>query len=98
VGVVETVCESLPLARFGLVALAGVSADEADTWLDVIRSRVERRRTGAIWQRAIWAKLRERLEPAQAAAGMLERYIELSNSGAPVHEWPLAESWGAARY
>jgi gamma-glutamyl:cysteine ligase YbdK (ATP-grasp superfamily) len=97
-GVVEAVHESLPLARFGLVALAGVSAEEADTWLEVIRTRVERRRTGALWQRSIWAKLRERLDPAQAAAGMLERYMELGNSGAPVHEWPLADSWSAARH
>ncbi len=96
-GVVEAVQESLPLARFGLVALAGVNAEEADTWLELIRTRVERRRTGALWQRAIWAQLRERLDPCQAAAGMLERYIELSLAGAPVHEWPVQRSSGAAR-
>jgi gamma-glutamyl:cysteine ligase YbdK (ATP-grasp superfamily) len=96
-GVLETVHESLPLARFGLVALAGVAAEEADTWLELIRTRAERRRTGALWQRATWARLRERLDPRQASAGMLARYIELSSSGAPVHDWPLPGSSDSVR-
>jgi hypothetical protein len=86
---VDVVMDSLSLARFGLVTRGGVEPEEADAWLGVIRARLERRRTGAIWQRAVWAKLRERLEPAPAGAALLERYMELSNAGDPVHEWPL---------
>ncbi|GAA0913853.1 glutamate--cysteine ligase [Nonomuraea longicatena] len=70
----------LPEARAALLA-AGVTAGDADTALEVIRQRVRRRRTGAVWQR----------EALTAFGGdterMVRRYRELSLTGQPVHLW-----------
>ncbi|MFC7650185.1 hypothetical protein ACFQX6_64990 [Streptosporangium lutulentum] len=75
----------LPIAAAGLQRV-GVEADEAEWALDVIRERVTRRRTGAIWQREAMA----RFGGDQAARErMVIRYRELSMIGEPVHTWPL---------
>jgi gamma-glutamyl:cysteine ligase YbdK (ATP-grasp superfamily) len=78
----------LPLARSGL-AEAGVEGDEIDELLALIAERCARRQTGASWQRQVLADLEERLERRRALAVMLERYMVLSESGEPVHTWPL---------
>jgi gamma-glutamyl:cysteine ligase YbdK (ATP-grasp superfamily) len=78
----------LPLARSGL-AEAGVEGDEIDELLALIAERCARRQTGASWQRQVLADLEERLEHRRALAVMLERYMVLSESGEPVHTWPL---------
>ncbi|GLW10884.1 hypothetical protein Misp01_60120 [Microtetraspora sp. NBRC 13810] len=74
----------LPMAAAGL-ARAGVDPAEAEAALGVIRDRVERRRTGAIWQRRAMAALRD----APGSTGrMVTRYRELALEGSPVHTWP----------
>ncbi|MBB2911460.1 hypothetical protein FHS43_002733 [Streptosporangium becharense] len=75
----------LPVAEAGL-GRVGVDADEARWALDVIRERVRRRRTGAIWQREALAGMGG---DAAARARMVMRYRELALSGEPVHTWPL---------
>lgn len=80
----ELALDLLPLAERGLVA-GGVDSGEAAEALEVIRQRVRRRRTGAIWQRRAVAALgRDRASVAK----MVTRYRELSLSGQPVHTWP----------
>jgi len=76
----------LPLAREGL-ASAGVDDQEATFWLSIIRERAQLGRSGARWQRQAYDRAR-RLAPASAAQRLLERYIELSAAGDPVHQWP----------
>ena len=78
----------LPIARRGLVE-AGVEEQEADSLLSVIAARCESGQTGAQWQRRVLARLANRMEPVRARAEMLERYIECSRTGLPVHEWPI---------
>jgi hypothetical protein len=78
----------LPLARSGL-AKAGVETGEIDELLAVISERCARRRTGAAWQRHVLADLDNRLERRRALAVMLERYLAHSESGEPVHTWPI---------
>jgi len=85
--VADAVFELLPVARQGLVS-GGAEPAEADAWLAIIHERVSRRQTGALWQAALWSVLRHRLSPEAASAALLERYIELSDRGDPVHEWP----------
>jgi hypothetical protein len=51
---------------------------------------VASRRTGARWQRLTLARLEEQMPRVDALATLLERYREHSESGAPVHEWPIA--------
>ncbi|MEU8381855.1 glutamate--cysteine ligase [Streptosporangium sp. NPDC048865] len=75
----------LPLAEAGLDRM-GVDPDETRWALDIVRERVVRRRTGAIWQREALA--REGGDQA-AAARVVSRYRELSMAGDPVHTWPL---------
>lgn len=79
----------LPLARGGLVA-AGVEPAEADEWLALIAERIERRTSGAMWQRAVYEALCAQMPKESAALAMLHRYRELSDTGMPVHTWPPA--------
>lgn len=84
----ELVKRLLPEAREGLVR-AGVDAEEADTLLGIIERRVVLRRTGATWQRQMLARLESQMPRPDALAAMLERYLQRSESGAPVHTWPV---------
>jgi gamma-glutamyl:cysteine ligase YbdK (ATP-grasp superfamily) len=76
----------LPVARSGLTE-AGVEANEIDEILEVISERCARRRTGAAWQRRVLNDLDAHLERRRALAATLERYLEHSESGEPVHTW-----------
>jgi gamma-glutamyl:cysteine ligase YbdK (ATP-grasp superfamily) len=78
----------LPIAREGLER-AGVATEEADRFLDIIAARTAARQTGARWQRRVLERLETSLERRHALAAMLERYMELSESGQPVHTWSI---------
>lgn len=86
-GARELCLELVPTARAGLVA-AGVQTDEIDRWLPLVERRLERRVTGASWQRRAFEALRGRMSATSAAAAMLERYVAASATGKPVYEWP----------
>lgn len=75
----------LRVAERGLVE-HGVDAAEAASLLSIVRARLAARRTGASWQRDAVAGV-ARLDP-ELLRRLLERYLELSASGRPVHEWP----------
>ncbi|HEU4579629.1 MAG TPA: hypothetical protein VFS67_15330 [Polyangiaceae bacterium] len=85
----EALAQLLPLARAGLVAEGGVEAADADTWLGVIAERVQRRQTGASWQRALQAQLSRSRPVRETWAALLERYLAHCATGQPVHTWPL---------
>jgi len=78
----------LPRAHDGLVG-AGVAPGEARDLLEVVRERVASRQTGAVWQRRVLARLVPELGRERALAAMLDRYVELSAAGSPVHTWPV---------
>ncbi|GGP34754.1 glutamate-cysteine ligase family protein [Saccharothrix coeruleofusca] len=81
--------ELLPLAHEGLRA-CGVSDEARERYLGVIEARCLARRTGSTWQRETVARLEERGADREAAlAGMLARYVELMNTGEPVHTWAV---------
>ena len=65
------------------------AAAEADVLLDIIAQRVALRRTGARWQRAVLERLEAHMPRQDALAAMMERYLELSEEGLPVHTWPV---------
>lgn len=70
----------LPLARQGLADF-GLSAEEAERYLDLLAGRVRSGQTGADWQ------LRN-LEREQGDMGrMMANYLENQRTGLPVHEW-----------
>jgi gamma-glutamyl:cysteine ligase YbdK (ATP-grasp superfamily) len=78
----------LPIARSGLEQL-GVASPEAGGWLAVVEERVRRKVSGASWQKALFKHLlRQRDDRHYATHALLERYQELSTSGALLSEWP----------
>ena len=82
--------EFVPVARRGLAA-AGVSEGEAERTMGVIEARVASRRTGAHWVIDSVARMRGRGTRAQRLDSLARAMVEHQRSGAPVHEWPLAE-------
>jgi len=87
-GVTEIATALLPTAWAGLRAI-GVAADEADHYIGVVEQRLERRQTGAIWQRRMLTRLRESMPLQAALHELLEIYMTHSEANTPVAEWPL---------
>jgi gamma-glutamyl:cysteine ligase YbdK (ATP-grasp superfamily) len=75
----------LPVAQRGLAEI-GVADAEIKRLLDVVAARVERRITGATWQRSMLRRLGG-ICP-ESCERMLRRYAELSAEGRPLYEWP----------
>ncbi len=82
--------ELLPRAEEGLLR-RGVERGDVERYLDVVRQRATRGRTGAQW-------VLDSLEAMEPEARPVERYSSLTAAmlarqatGRPVHEWPLAE-------
>jgi gamma-glutamyl:cysteine ligase YbdK (ATP-grasp superfamily) len=86
----------LVVARRGLEA-AGIEVDEIERRLGVIDRRVATRRTGARWQHRVLTQLDPRVGRERALAAMQERYVACTESGDPVHEWPIQEEPGPVR-
>lgn len=89
VPVLELVESLLPRAHEALVA-HGVAPDESAQLLGVIEGRLRHRVSGARWQARVLAACERRSSRREAIHAMFARYLALSASGAPVHEWPLA--------
>lgn len=78
--------ELLPVAEEGL-ADAGVDRQDIQKMIDVIRRRIRARMTGSRWQVAILNRLDKTLDRPAALCGMLEAYLERTQTGVPVSEW-----------
>jgi len=74
--------ELLPMAREGLTLL-GLDEAESESYLSVIRNRVDSGQNGAAWQKAFVAKYGRDFFQLTAA------YLEHQRSGVPVHEWAV---------
>ncbi len=88
--VCDLALEMLPVAERGLSQL-GVEAREINRMLQVIRTRIERRSTGARWQRRMLDHLEQRASRRQAVAHMLDQYLEHTTHGCPVGEWSVPD-------
>jgi hypothetical protein len=75
----------LPIARQGLAEI-GVAEAEIERLLGIVAARVDRRITGASWQRAMLRRIGV-ISP-ECCVRMLARYATLSAEGRPLHEWP----------
>jgi Glutamate-cysteine ligase family 2(GCS2) len=89
VGARELAERLLPVARQGLLS-GGVEVVEADAWLALIGARIRSGITGAVWQRAAYARALEQHPPRDALRVMLESYLASSEVDAPVHTWSEA--------
>lgn len=78
---------ALPYAKQGLQEL-GVDDAEIDKFLQIIEVRLQRRMTGAIWQKQrVNALEANGFKRSQALQEMTKSYTEQANSGQPVGEW-----------
>jgi hypothetical protein len=80
----------IPEAARGL-ARAGVEATDYEPFLEIIRGRTETMHTGAQVQRKLYAHYQRALPRSEAFAATLEHYLDLADSGRPVHAWKLPE-------
>jgi gamma-glutamyl:cysteine ligase YbdK (ATP-grasp superfamily) len=76
----------LPDARQGLDAI-GIAPTEAAYYLGVIERRLERRQTGATWQQARLASLKQKMSLDRALHALLDEFIGYSVQNLPVAEW-----------
>ena len=86
----------IPLARDALEGI-GVSGEEVASLLDIFAARIMNGMTGAAWQLASLAAFERHCARDAALALLLERYLEHSVSGAPVHTWPVPSAMGVRR-
>ncbi len=86
----ELVLALLPIAREGLRATE-VDEDSIERYLGVIEERTRTGRTGAQWMLDSIAKLQEVVRAERYRTLVLEM-VKKAESGAPVHEWPLAQT------
>jgi gamma-glutamyl:cysteine ligase YbdK (ATP-grasp superfamily) len=84
----ELALRLLPVAIDGLRA-AGVDRDEAIALMSVVEARITSGQTGACWQRRRLAALERTTSRPRALATMLDEYVQRSETGQPVHTWPL---------
>jgi CBS domain-containing protein/gamma-glutamylcysteine synthetase len=82
--------ELLPLARRGL-ATRGIDIADVDRYLGVIEERVKRGRTGAQWALDSLEAIEDQVRPDERYRALTAAMLKHQWSGAPVHEWPLAE-------
>ena len=80
----------LPLARRGLESR---QVDEADIsrLLGVIRERVTQEKTGAQWMLSSAVEMRRTANVSETLSALVSCSIHNQETGAPLHEWPLAE-------
>ncbi len=83
----DLLLDLLPRARQGL-ARAGIEPEDSDPLLSLLEARVRKGRTGSVWQRLVLDALEPKCGRDEALTRMLERYLDCSESGEPVHRWP----------
>jgi CBS domain-containing protein len=79
----------LPLAKDGLHA-SGVDTEDVDRYLGLLHERVASQQTGAEWQLASLAKMRDSGSRAERLSALTRAMVERQKAGEPVHTWPLA--------
>ena len=80
----------IPIARRGL-QLAKVDAEDIDRYMEVIRERILRERTGSRWMLMSASKMRPEATVKETLSALVSCSIKNQETGAPLHEWPLAE-------
>jgi CBS domain-containing protein/gamma-glutamylcysteine synthetase len=88
----------LPLAREGLVS-AGVNESDVDSYLGVVRDRVESRTTGARWMLNSIQAMKQHSTRAEWLMALTAAMVARQKAGAPVHMWSNAhlEEGGGGR-
>ncbi|MGD2124297.1 MAG: glutamate-cysteine ligase family protein [Gemmatimonadota bacterium] len=80
----------LPMAERGLKG-AGVDHGDADTYLGVIRDRVESGQNGTVWALRSVANLKGKGTRSERLAAIAANALRQQKEGRPVHEWDPAD-------
>ena len=90
--------DMLPLARSGLVS-AGVNESDVDSYLGVVRDRVESRATGARWMLNSIQAMKQHSTRAEWLTALTAAMVARQRAGAPAHMWSNAhlEEGGGGR-
>lgn len=90
--------DMLPLARSGLSS-AGVNESDVDSYLGVVRDRVESRGTGARWMLNSIQAMKQHSTRAEWLTALTAAMAVRQKAGAPVHMWSNAhlEEGGGGR-
>ncbi|MEQ9264245.1 MAG: CBS domain-containing protein [Balneolaceae bacterium] len=83
--------ELLPIAKHGLEK-AKVDSAEIDTYLGVIKDRIETSQTGAYWVVKSYGKLIKENNKEQTLSAIAASMVKNQKKGEPVHKWGLAKS------
>jgi hypothetical protein len=83
----ELLPQLVDVARAGLAG-QGVSSEDSEPLLQVMVDRAASGQTGSVWQSRTLATLERQASREEALMGLVERYVGLSASGQPVHQWP----------
>lgn len=81
--------ELLPIARDGLKK-ANINKSDIDTFLNVIKDRVEMAQTGSYWVVKSYGKLIKDSNREQTLSAITDAMIKNQKKGEPIHKWGLA--------
>ncbi len=87
--IIEVISAMLPVAERGL-KLMGISDEEIKYYLSIIEQRIEKKMTGARWQKQMVKHFEQNASRKEACYKMFHRYREQQSSGFPVAEWELS--------
>ena len=80
----------LPLAREGLQA-TGIDGGDIERYFGILEERIETGKTGAAWQLESLSKMQKSGSRGERLGALAAATLERQLSGAPGHEWKLAE-------
>jgi len=84
--VIDIAYELLPTAKQGLQQL-GVDETDINKYLGIIQQRLDKRVSGAIWQRREYRRQLKTHPEHAALTAMVQRYMHFSTQNIPVAEW-----------
>lgn len=84
--ITEVLYKMLPLAADGLAKL-GIAKEEINYYLGIIQKRLDKKITGARWQKAQIQELERNSNKQQACHDMFQRYMHNQEQGLAVTDW-----------
>lgn len=86
VSLIDVLKSLIPIAHQGLISL-GVDSSEVDSLIAVIEERIQRKITGAIWQRKTLTELERNNHKQAACQQLVKLYLQNCRNSQPVSTW-----------
>ena len=84
--------EFLPISRNGLEKME-IDPEDIDSYLNVIRARVQKQTTGSSWMVQNYRNMKGKLKSNDALIALTEAMHRYQSSEKPVSEWPIAHDF-----